>query len=102
MLTLRRSGNGGCPDGQQGRPQLSSDARDKLHAALNWPHGKFTDSITFKKAPIYFMACLDWYERLSASDQELCRTLADVIAGAHRDAAEGMAASLPPAPRNPL
>jgi hypothetical protein len=51
---------------------------------------------------MYFMACLDWYERLSASDQELCRTLADVIASAHRDAAEGMAASLPPAPRNPL
>jgi hypothetical protein len=89
-------------DARNVNPSLSRDARDKLLAALNWPHGKFTDSITFKKAPIYFTACLDWYERLSASDQELCRTLADVIAGAHRDAAEGMAASLPPAPRNPL
>jgi len=51
---------------------------------------------------MYFDGCLQWHERLSADDQELVRTLADVMASAHKDAAEGTAAALPPAPRCPL
>jgi hypothetical protein len=83
-------------------PSLSSDARDKLHAALNWLYGKLKETRTFEQAPIYFMACLEWYKKLSAADHELVATLADVIGSARKSAAEGMAASLPPAPRNPL
>jgi len=45
-----------------------------------------------------FDACWEWYGKLSADDQELVATIADVTAAA----AEGMAASLPPAPRCPL
>jgi hypothetical protein len=50
---------------------------------------------------MYFHACLQWHERLSADDQETCRTLADVMAIAHKGAAEGMAVSLPLAPQFP-
>jgi hypothetical protein len=84
------------------RPSMSSDARDKLLAALNWTHGKSKDSAAYGIAPMYFDACLQWHEALSADDQELCRTLADAIGSAHKGAAESMAASLPPAPRCPL
>jgi hypothetical protein len=45
---------------------------------------------------------VEWHEALSADDQELCLSLADVTGSAHKDAAESMAASLPPAPRCPL
>ena len=51
---------------------------------------------------MYFDACLEWHERLSADDKETCLTLADVVASAHRDAAESIAVALPPAPRCPL
>lgn len=83
-------------------PSLSSDARDKFLAGLNWIIGKHRAGATYKLAPIYFDECAAWHERLSADDKELVLTLADVMACAHKDAAEGMAASLPPAPRNPL
>ena len=84
------------------RPSLSDDARDKLLAALNWSYGKVKDSTTYGRAPMYFDACLEWHERLSADDKQLVLTLADVIGSAHKGTAEGMAASLPAAPRNPL
>jgi hypothetical protein len=45
---------------------------------------------------------VEWHEKLSAEDKELVLTLADVVGSAHKDAAEGMAASLAPAPRCPL
>ena len=51
---------------------------------------------------MYFDACREWHERLSADDQELVATLADVMASAHKGSAESMAAALPPAPRCPL
>jgi hypothetical protein len=83
------------------RPSLSDDPRDKLAAALNWSYGKLKGS-TYNRAPMYFDACREWHEKLSEDDQETCRTLVDVMASAHKGAAEGMAASLPPAPRCPL
>ncbi len=55
-----------------------------------------------RRAPIYYDICLEWHERLSVDDQETCLTLIDVIASAHKGAAESIAASLPPAPRCPL
>lgn len=65
-------------------------------------HGKLKDSPEYQRAPIYYDLLTQWHERLSADDKELVLTLADVMASAHKDAAENMAASLPPAPRNPL
>ena len=84
------------------RPTLSSDARDKLAAALGWHYGRFKESREYQMAPIYFDMLVEWHEALSADDQELCLTLADVTASAHKGAAESMAASLPAAPRCPL
>ena len=83
-------------------PSLSSEPRDKLLAALGWHYGKLKGSAEYQKAPIYYDLCLEWHERLSADDQELVLTLADVMASAHKDAAESMAAALAAAPRNPL
>lgn len=79
---------------------LSDDPRDKLAAALSWSYGKH--SMQYERAPMYFDACREWYERLSVADKELVLTLADVMASAHKGSAEGMAAALPPAPRCPL
>ena len=45
---------------------------------------------------------VDLFDLLPADHQETCRTLVDVIAGPHKDAAESTAASLPAAPRCPL
>jgi hypothetical protein len=83
-------------------PSPSNDARDKLLAALNWPYGRMKHTDTYGRAPMYFEMCWEWYQRLSPEDQDAVATIADVMAGAHKDAAEGMAASLPPAPRCPL
>ena len=49
-------------------------ARDKLLAALNWFYGKLKRNEPYDRAPMYFDACLEWHERLSADDQETCRT----------------------------
>jgi len=84
-------------DARNVNPSLSSDPRDKLLAALNWSYGKLRHSDPYDRAPMYFDACLQWHERLSPDQQETCLTLADVVASAHRDAAESIAASLPPA-----
>jgi len=84
-------------------PSLSGDARDKLAAALAaLGHAKLRDSAEYDRAQVYYPACLDWFQRLSEEHQRLCRTLADIIGSCHRAVAEDLAASLPPAPRNPL
>ena len=59
-------------------PSLSSDPRDKLMAALNWPIGKLKGS-TYEQAPMYFDACRQWHERLSGDDRELVLTLAGIL-----------------------
>ena len=89
-------------DARNVRPSLSYDAKDKLHAALNCSHGEIRQGRAYEEAPMYFDTCWEWFQTLSAADQELVETLADVMAGPYKGAAEGMAASLPPAPRNPL
>ena len=90
------------PSARNVEPSLSDDPRDKLAAALSWSWGKQKNSIQYERAPMYFDACLEWHERLSADDKELVLTLADVMGSAHKAAAEGMAASLPAAPRCPI
>jgi hypothetical protein len=89
-------------DARNVKPSLSDSPRDKLAAALGWHYGQFKQSREYRIAPIYFDMLVEWYEKLSAEDKELVLTLADVVGSAHKDAAEGMAASLPPAPRCPL
>jgi hypothetical protein len=89
-------------DARNVNPSLSNDARDKLLAALNWATGKWKRGADYQKAPMYFDACYEWHRGLSADDLETVLTLADVMGSAHMGAAEGMAASLPPAPRCPL
>jgi hypothetical protein len=71
-------------------------------AALNWPYGQWKRSAEYARAPMYFDACLEWHQGLSADDHETVLTLADVMGSAHKGAAESIAASLPPAPRCPL
>jgi hypothetical protein len=85
------------------RPSMSDDAKDKLAVALAaLGYARLRNSAEYRRAPIYYDLCLEWHERLSADDQETCLTLVDVIASAHKGAAESIAASLPPAPRCPL
>jgi hypothetical protein len=38
-------------------PCMSSDARDKLLAALNWQAGKWERGADYDRAPMYFDAC---------------------------------------------
>jgi hypothetical protein len=87
------------PSARNVRPSLSSDPRDKLAAALGWHYGQFKQSREYQIAPIYFDMLVEWHEKLSAEDKELVLTIADVMASAHKGAAESIAASLPPAPR---
>jgi hypothetical protein len=89
-------------DARNERPSMSSGPGDKLAAALGWHYGRFKASREYQMAPIYFDLLVEWHEKRSADDQETCVTLADVMASAHKGAAEDMAASLPPAPRCPL
>ena len=89
-------------DARNVNPSLSSDPRDKLLAALNWSYGKLKHSDPYDRAPMYFEACMEWHERLSADDKETVLTVIDCVAGPHGDIAESIAASLPPAPRCPL
>jgi len=89
-------------DARNVSPSLSDAPRDKLAAALGWHYGQFKQSREYQIAPIYFDMLVEWHEKLSDGDKELVLTLADVVGSAHKDAAEGMAASLPPAPRCPL
>jgi hypothetical protein len=78
-------------------PGMSGDARDKLLAALNWHYGKQRQSPEYQRAPIYFDA---WFEGCPTPTRTPCSRWPTWWAA--RDAAEGMAASLPPAPRCPL
>jgi hypothetical protein len=70
-------------DARNVRPSLSSDPRDKLLVALNWVTGKWRTGDDYQRAPMYFDACREWHDKLSADDQETCLTLADVIGSAH-------------------
>ena len=89
-------------DARNVKPSMSADPADKLAAALNWSYGLYRKSAAYAKAPVYYDMLVAWHNTLSAHDQEICRTLADVVGSAHKGAALGMAASLPPAPRCPL
>jgi hypothetical protein len=85
------------------RPSLSSEPSDKLAAALAaLGYARLRDSTEYRRAALYYDACSQWFDSLPEDNQETCRTLVDVVASAHKGAAENIAASLPPAPRCPL
>ena len=82
-------------------PSLSSDPRDKLLAALNWLYGKLKHA-----TPTTEHRCISM---LAWNGTSGCRRISRKPAArsptsraAHKDAAESIAASLPPAPRCPL
>jgi len=89
-------------DARNVRPSLSDSPADKLQAALAaLGYARLHGSAEYRRLALYYDTVNVWFERLSEDDQETSRTLADVIAGPHKAATEGMAASLPPAPRRP-
>jgi hypothetical protein len=53
-------------------PSLSSDARDKFLAGLNWIIGKHRAGATYKLAPIYFDECAAWHDKLSEDARKPC------------------------------
>ena len=90
-------------DARNVRPSLSDSPADKLQAALAaLGYARIRDSAEYKRLALYYDAVNVWFEALTEDQRETCRTLADVMASAHKDAAENMAAALPAAPRNPL
>ncbi|HEV8716850.1 MAG TPA: hypothetical protein VGX03_29030 [Candidatus Binatia bacterium] len=73
---------------------LSGAARDKLTACLN--HANTSQD---KQEQAYFDACSRWFTLLSPDNCETALRVIDCYSGPHRKAAEGIATSLPPAPR---
>jgi len=86
------------------RPALSDEPSDKLAGALCYPIGKWKrrDDPVYTAAPFYYDQVWDWFQLLLPEHHDTVLTLADVVGSAHKNAAETMAASLPPAPRCPL
>jgi hypothetical protein len=79
-------------------PSLSTDARDKLHAAINWDRTR-PDTVLSAE---YREACLAWFTSLCEADRWRVAMVHQAHdKGRHGDA-EQMAAALPPAPRCPL
>ena len=86
-------------------PSLSDDPRDKMLAALNWPIGMSRREPDFARAPIYYAACKEWFDRLSLDHVELVGTVQTIYNtpryGGEKSAVD-YAQDLPPAPRCPL
>jgi len=77
--------------------RMSGDAADKLAACFAWACHS-TDPTEQR----YFDACARWWSMLTPQNQDVVRTIIDVMASPHKDAAEVMAAQLPEAPKRPL
>jgi hypothetical protein len=86
-----------CQDRSMKGPiiKMSGDADDKLAACFARPSTDPTEQR-------YFDACARWWSTLTPQNRDVVRTIIDAVASAHKDAAESMAAALPPAPRCPL
>ena len=90
-------------DARNVRPSMSDSPADKLQAALAaLGYARLHGSVEYTRLALYYDGVNVWFEALTEDQRETCRTLADVIAGPHKAAAEGMAAALPPAPRRLL
>ena len=85
-------------------PKLSDDRHDKFIAAMNWYVGRNKNDPEFARAPHYYAAVSEWFDRLSLDDQERVHTVVYVYstAGYGREpAAIVYAALLPSAPVPP-
>ena len=54
---------------QRGPAPLSDDRFDKFIAAMNWHVGR-TKGAEFARAPHYYAALAEWFDRLSLDQQE--------------------------------
>ena len=88
------------------KPPLSTAAKDKLLACLNWPVGlsKRKGDPSYEAAPIYYDAAVEWYQSLSLGQRDTVSTIIAVWSSMpdRRKEAKRLAAKLPPAPRCPL
>jgi hypothetical protein len=55
-------------------PALSDDSFDKLIAAMSWYVGRHKDDPEFARAPHYYAAVSEWFDRLPLDDQERVHT----------------------------
>jgi hypothetical protein len=76
--------------------RMSGDAADKLAACFAW--ACHSSDPTEQR---YFDACARSWSMLTPQNEDVVRTIIDVLASPHKDAAEGMAAGLPEAPKRP-
>ena len=51
-------------------PKLSHEPHDKLMACLHWHYGKFKNEPDYVRAPYYFDAVYQWFQKLSLDDTE--------------------------------
>ena len=83
---------------------LSDDRFDKFVAAMNWHVGRNKSDPEYSRAPHYYGAVSEWFDRLSLDDQECVYTVVHVYTTpAYGGAAVAVtyAASLPPVPSPP-
>jgi len=59
-----------CKQRVEAGPKLSDDRFDKFVAAMNWYVGRCKDDPEFVRAPYYYAAVSEWFDRLSLDDQE--------------------------------
>ena len=59
------------------KPPLSTTAKDKLLACLNWPVGlsKREGDPSYEAAPIYYDAAWEWYRSLSLGQRDAVSTI---------------------------
>jgi len=63
-------------------PKLSDDRHDKFIAARNWYVGRNKNDPEFARAPHYYAAVSEWFDRLSLDDQERVHTVVYVYSTA--------------------
>ena len=59
------------PKVQRGPAPQSDDRFDKFIAAMNWHVGRNKNDPEFVRAPHYYAALLEWFDRLPLDQQEL-------------------------------
>jgi len=84
---------------QAGISHLSRDPADKLAACLNH---SVRAGPEYQLERNYFDACARWWGELTPEQRETGSVVIDAFTHRHRKGAEGIAASLPAAPKCPL
>jgi hypothetical protein len=84
------------------KPRRSNTPVHKMCAAVNWPIGRSKRGTSYRKAPLYFDACFDWYLSLSGVQQGWVSCVGDAFTSHDQKLAERYAECLPAAPRCPF